>query len=135
MAACTGDPNAVTETVTIEVAATRLDVLLADTPEERQTGLKGIEVIPGGADGMLFVYEIPAPVRYVMLGVPIPLDIWFFAPNGALIGGTEMAPCPAEPCPLYPSPAGVSWVLETTAGVYDFDEGAVLTGAPNGENG
>ncbi len=46
-----------------------------------------------------------------------------------------MAPCPAEPCPLYPSPAEVSWVLETVAGVYEFEEGAVITDAPNGESG
>ena len=41
-----------------------------------------------------------------------------------------MAPCPSEPCPLYPSPGEVSWVLETAAGAYDFDDGAMLTGAP-----
>lgn len=124
----------VVETTSVQVGGVPLEVLIADTPEERQLGLTGVEVIPGGADGMLFVYETPAPVRYFMLDVPIALDIWFFDPDGVLIGGTEMAPCPAEPCPLYPSPADVSWVLETVAGVYEFDEGAALTGAPNGES-
>ncbi|MEX2252236.1 MAG: DUF192 domain-containing protein [Acidimicrobiia bacterium] len=119
----------------VEISATQLDVLIADSPEERQVGLKDAEEIPGGADGMLFVYETPAPVRYVMLDVPIPLDIWFFEQNGALIGSAEMAPCPAEPCPLYASPGDVSWVLETPAGVYEFEDGALLSGAPNGANG
>jgi uncharacterized membrane protein (UPF0127 family) len=113
----------------------RLDVLIADTPEERQTGLQGVEEIPGGADGMLFVYETSSEVHYFMLGVPIALDIWFFDPEGVLIGSTEMAPCPAEPCPTYSSPGPVSWVLETVAGVYGYDDGAVLSGAPNGESG
>ena len=122
-------------TTSVEVSETHLDVLIADTPGERQAGLQGVEEIPGGADGMLFVYETPAEVRYFMLDVPIALDIWFFDPEGILIGSTEMAPCPAEPCPIYPSPGEVSWVLETLAGVYDFDDGAVLSGAPNGENG
>lgn len=92
-------------------------------------------MIPGGADGMLFVYETPASVSYVMLEVPTPLDVWFFDPDRALIGGTEMEPCPAEPCPLYASPGDVFWVLETSAGIYEFKDGALLTGAPNGENG
>jgi len=109
--------------------------LIADTPAERQTGLQGVEEIPAGADGMLFVYETPVDVRYFMLDVSFALDIWFFDPDGILIGDTEMTPCAAEPCPIYPSPDAVSWVLETVAGSYQFDDGAVLSGAPNGENG
>jgi len=92
-------------------------------------------VIPGGADGMLFVHDTPQQVTFVMLDVPIPLDVWFFDLDGALIGSAEMAPCPAEPCPLYASPGEVSWALETPAGVYEFEAVAVLTDAPNAENG
>jgi uncharacterized membrane protein (UPF0127 family) len=88
------------ETTSIQVGGLSLDVLVADTPAERQVGLTGVEEIPGGADGMLFVYEAPAPVRYWMLDVPIALDIWFFDPDGALIGGTEMAPCPTRLPPM-----------------------------------
>ena len=133
VSACAGVVTS--DTLPIEVSDTRLNVLIADSPGERQTGLTGVEEVPGGADGMLFVYEAPASVRYVMLEVPIPLDIWFFDPDGALIGSTRMEPCPSEPCPRYASPGEASWVLETVAGVYEFAEGAVLTGAPNGESG
>lgn len=135
MVACGGDQGEVVATVPVEVSSVPLDVLIADTPEERQAGLRGADEIPGGADGMLFVHDTPSYVRYVMLDVPIPLDIWFFDSEGALIGSAEMAPCAAEPCPLYPSAGEVSWVLETIAGSYEFGEGAVLSGAPNGENG
>lgn len=128
--ACLGDASWITQAQFVEVAGTQIGVLIADSPEERQAGLKDAGTIPGGADGMLFVYETPARVNYVMLDVPIPLDIWFFDPDGVLIGSAEMAPCPAEPCPTYTSPADVSWVLETAAGSYEFEEGAVLTGAP-----
>jgi len=130
---CARQPDV--ETTSIQVGDARLDVLIADTPEERQSGLQGVEEIPGGADGMLFVYDTPTEVRYFMLDVSLTLDIWFFDPEGILIGGNEMEPCPTEPCPLYPSPAEVSWVLETLAGVYEFDDGAVLAGDPNGESG
>ncbi|MDP9494890.1 MAG: DUF192 domain-containing protein [Actinomycetota bacterium] len=134
MIAC-GDLAAITHAQVVEVSGIEIGVLIADSPEERQQGLKEADVIPGGADGMLFVYDTPSRVNYVMLDVPIALDIWFFAPDGVLIGGTEMSPCAAEPCPLYSSPGEVSWVLETVAGVFQFEEGAMLSGAPNGESG
>jgi hypothetical protein len=135
VSACLGDRAWITHAQYVEVSGVRISVLIADSPEERQTGLKGAEVIPGGADGMLFVHEPPGQVNYVMLEVPIALDIWFFDPDGVLIGSEEMSPCPAEPCPRYPSPGVVAWVLETVAGTDEFEEGAVLTGAPNGETG
>jgi hypothetical protein len=133
VSACLGDRSSITQAQFVEVSGARISVLVADSPEERQKGLKEAEVIPGGADGMLFVHETPSRVNYVMLDVPIPLDIWFFDPDGVLIGNMEMSPCPAEPCARYPSPGEVSWVLETVAGTFAFEEGAVLTGAPNGE--
>lgn len=135
MAACIGEGSWITHAQFVEVADTRISVLVADSPEERQAGLRGADAIPGGADGMLFVYQTPASATYEMLDVPISLDIWFFDPDGALIGSAEMEPCPAEPCVLYASPGEVSWVLETPAGTYGFEEGSLLTGAPNGENG
>jgi len=130
VAACGGDGTEGVVTVPIEISGTRLEVLVADTPEERRIGLKGVDEIPGGADGMLFVHETPSSVRYGMLDVPMSLDIWFFAGDGSLIGTTEMAPCPVEPCPIYASPGDVSWVLETVADSYEFEMGAVLGGAP-----
>jgi uncharacterized membrane protein (UPF0127 family) len=130
-----GDRAAITHAQVVEVSGAQISVLVADSPEERQQGLKEVGAIPGGADGMLFVHDTPSQVNYVMLEVPIALDIWFFDPYGVLIGSTEMSPCPAEPCARYPSPGEVSWVLETVADAFQFEEGAVLTGAPNGETG
>jgi uncharacterized membrane protein (UPF0127 family) len=121
--------------VVVSVDDTDLEVLVADTLDERRQGLKEVSEVPDGADGMLFSYATPSFVTYGMLDVVIPLDIWFFGPDGALIGTTEMAPCPAEPCTDYGSPGEVSWVLETPAGVFDFPIGAVLSGAPSGESG
>lgn len=114
---------------------TTLEVLVADNLDERRQGLKDVSEVPNGGDGMLFAYSTPSFVTYGMLDVVIPLDIWFFDADGALIGTTEMTPCPAEPCTDYGSPGEISWVLETPAGVYEFPIGAVLSGAPSGESG
>ncbi len=119
----------------MRVDDTEIAVLIADTPEERRQGLKEVTEIPGEADGMLFSYSTPTFVTYGMLDVVLPLDIWFFGSDGALIGSTEMVPCPVEPCTSYGSPGLVSWVLETPAGEFDFPPGAGLSGTPSGESG
>lgn len=111
-----------------------ISVVVADDSEERQIGLTGQDDVPEGADGMLFVYDEAQPVAYWMLGVPIALDIWFFDEEGLLAGTATMAPCDAEPCPTYPSPEPVRWVLETVAGEFAFEPGAALSGAPSGES-
>jgi hypothetical protein len=134
VACSSGSPSA-DGVVEVTIDDSTLGVVVADTVEERRQGLKEVSEIPQGGDGMLFTYPEPTFVTYGMLDVVIPLDIWFFGPDGALIGTTEMTPCPAEPCATYGSPGEVSWVLETMAGVYDFPIGAVLGGAPSGESG
>ena len=121
--------------VSVRVDDTEIGVLIADESEERRQGLKEVTEVPEGADGMLFTYASPTFVTYGMLDVVLPLDIWFFGPDGALIGSGEMAPCAAEPCTSYGSPGPVSWVLETVAGEFDFPMGATLSGAPSGESG
>lgn len=114
---------------------TEITTLVADTPDERRQGLKEVTDVPDGADGMLFAYAEPSVVTYGMFEVVVPLDIWFFDPEGVLIGSAEMEPCPVEPCTAYASPGAVSWVLETVAGEFDFPPGSVLSGAPSGESG
>lgn len=82
---------------------------------------------------MLFVYDRPASATFGMLDTLIQLDIWWFDEDGHLLGSAEMEPCPEEPCTDYRSPGPVMWVLETTAGEFEFSTGARL-GFPNAEN-
>jgi uncharacterized membrane protein (UPF0127 family) len=104
-----------------------LTVWIADSASERSQGLMGVERLPSGIDGMLFVFEEPSARSFHMLQTPMPLDIWWFGPDGALLGSTEMEPCPETPCPSYGSPGAVSWALETPVGSVDLTAGARLT--------
>jgi uncharacterized membrane protein (UPF0127 family) len=111
----------------VRVGDAGLTVWVADDPDERRQGLRGVEQLPPGVDGMLFVFPEPATPSFVMLGALIDLELWLFDDQGVLIGSKEMAPCAAEPCPRYPAPGEVRWALETTLGAWEFELGDLLT--------
>lgn len=115
------------ETVEIEVGETYLTVALAETSSQRSQGLRHIEGLPDGLDGMLFVFEETRTASFGMRDTSIPLDIWWFDAEGRLIDSTRMEPCPSSQCPSYPSPGEVAWALETPKGRWDFAAGEVLT--------
>ena len=100
---------------------------MADESQERRQGLRGVEELPGGIDGMLFEFPVASSLNFTMRDTLIPLDIWWFDAEMALIGGTAMVPCEAEPCATYRSPGAAKWALETPAGETRFDQGAVLS--------
>ena len=104
-----------------------LEVWIADESPERRQGLRGVEALPAGVDGMLFVLPIPTATSFNMSDTPIPLDIWWFDAEMTLIGSSEMEPCPADPCVSYGAPGPIAWALETPAGVWEFSDGAALT--------
>jgi uncharacterized membrane protein (UPF0127 family) len=116
----------------ITVGDAGLTVWVADTPEERSRGLMGVESLPSAIDGMLFVFEEPSARSFHMLETPMPLDIWWFGPDAAVVGSTEMEPCPTEPCPAYPSPGPVSYALETPTGSLELSMGEQLSTVENG---
>lgn len=114
-------------TETIEVSGTRLTVWVADTPALRARGLRGVEALPQDVDGMLFSWETPTSAVFEMRDTLMPLDIWWFGPQGDLIGVTEMQTCLDGDCTPYGSPGVVVWALETPAGAHDFPPDAELT--------
>lgn len=118
------------ESATIDVGGTELTVWVADTSEERRQGLRGVEELP--VDGMLFVWDSPSMPTFGMRDTSIPLDLWWFAPDGTLIGMTEMDTCPDGDCVAYGAPDSVRWALETPRGAYEFDPGQSLTTIENG---
>lgn len=105
---------------------TTLTVAIAETLEQRSQGLRDVESLPVGLDGMLFVFGEPRPATFGMEDTLIPLDIWWFDGDGLLVGSTTMETCTDGACPPYPSPGGVSWALETPAGEWRFAPGAEL---------
>ena len=115
----------------IDVSGEQLSVWIADQSHERRQGLRGLEELPSEIDGMLFAYDVPTSVSYGMLDTLIALDIWFFDAGGALVGTTEMEPCPESPCPAYASPGSIRWVLETPRGERQFAPEASISTVGN----
>ena len=100
-----------------------MSVAVAETSAQRTQGLRGVESLPAGMDGMIFSFGEPRPATFGMRDTRISLDIWWFDQDGGLLGSARMEPCPAEPCPGYSSPGAVSWALETPAGSVEFTPG------------
>ena len=110
---------------TVMVGETELEVAVASTPDQRSQGLRGVEELDG-YDGMVFVFEEVRSATFGMRDTLIPLDIWWFDPDGVLIGSTEMQPCEDLACITYSSPGEIGWALETPLGEWEFEMGAVL---------
>ena len=91
-------------------------VWLADTPEERASGLMGVTDL-GDAVGMVFRFEEPIDGSFYMFQTPTPLSIVWF--DGTHVGSADMAPCldtPAGECPLYSPGAEYDLALEVFEG-------------------
>lgn len=58
-------------------------VAVADTPEERYTGLSKTDHLPPNR-GMLFVYDEPGRHTYVMRGMSFGIDIVYVGANGTI---------------------------------------------------
>jgi uncharacterized membrane protein (UPF0127 family) len=111
----------------IVVGESALTVWVADESQERRQGLRGVEELSRGLDGMLFVFPGASPLSFTMKDTLIPLDIWWFDAEATLIGRTAMVPCGGEPCVSYRSPGDARWALETPAGEMRFETGARLS--------
>ena len=116
----------------IEVGDERLTVWVADESQERRQGLRGVEELPEGLDGMLFVFPVPAALSFTMRDTLRPLDVWWFDGEMMLIGRTAMVPCESALCVSYRSPGDARWALETPAGEVSFEAGERLSIVGNG---
>ena len=69
-----------------------LDVWFAGDQDQRHRGLSAVTQLDG-ADGMVFAFDTPAEYRFYMWQTPLPLDIYFFAEDGHVVGSDSMEPC------------------------------------------
>jgi uncharacterized protein len=95
-----------------------LDVELADTHEERATGLMGRQDI-GPHDGMAFAFGAPTDGSFWMKNTLIPLSIAFWDETGRIVAILDMEPCAAEPCPTYAPGVPYVGALEVDQGTFD----------------
>ena len=101
-----------------EEGSVLVDVEIADSDEERQTGLMDRETLPEDA-GMLFVYFEPTAGGFWMKDTPLPLSIAFIDEKQEIVKILDMEPCTREPCRSYEP--GVEYVaaLEVNQGAFD----------------
>lgn len=94
----------------------RFTVELAETQEKQALGLMFRDQMPGD-HGMLFLFPGEAPRSFWMKNCRIPLDIFYFDEDLALVSVSENTPpCRTPRCPSYPSSGPAKYVLELNAG-------------------
>jgi uncharacterized membrane protein (UPF0127 family) len=91
---------------------------LAETGEQRALGLMYVTDL-GGPDGMIFRYDSPTAAAFWMKNTVMPLSIAFYDQGRAYLDAFDMAPCTADPCPTYPTPANFTDAIEVPQGMLD----------------
>jgi uncharacterized protein len=107
------------DTATLEIrtdAGVRsFDVEVADTTDERRTGLMGRESL-APYDGMAFLWTDPVQGSFWMKDTLIPLSIAFWDTDGTIVSMMDMQPCMADPCPTYGPDAPFVGAVEVAQG-------------------
>jgi uncharacterized protein len=128
LVACGGTdstPNRPPSTVVFDGNDAVLYVDVAETAQEQQKGLMGVERLPAD-EGMAFVFDQPSDSTFWMKDTLIPLSIAFVDQDGRVIGLLDMQPCEADPCRRY----GIDepYVLAIEANLGWFDEAGIQAG-------
>jgi uncharacterized membrane protein (UPF0127 family) len=121
LVACGGTdhhPNRPPSTVAFDGSDAVLYVDVADTAQEQQQGLMGVERLPAD-EGMAFVFARPVDSTFWMKDTLIPLSIAFVDDSGRMIGVRDMEPCEADPCPTFGIDQPFVLAIEANLGWFD----------------
>jgi len=100
----------------VKLKGERFTVELAETRDRQALGLMFRESMPDD-HGMLFLFPHEAKRSFWMKNTRIPLDIFYFDEDLALVSVSENTPpCRTQRCPNYPSDGPAKYVLELNAG-------------------
>jgi uncharacterized protein len=88
---------------------------IADTPDERQTGLMGRDALAEDA-GMLFVFDTEQPLSFWMKDTLIPLSIAFIDAQGRIVDIQDMQPLDET---SHPSAVPAQYALEVNQGFFE----------------
>ena len=91
------------------------DVEVADTTDERRTGLMGRETM-SPYEGMAFLWTDPVIGSFWMKDTLIPLSIAFWDEGGRIVSIMDMEPCRSDPCPTYTPDASYVGAVEVRQG-------------------
>lgn len=92
----------------------KFDVVLADTPPEREKGLSGWDRL-GQDQGMLFVYSEPGPYCIWMKDMKFSIDIIWFDASRKVIHTEQNVPPESYPDTFCPE-SNAKYILEVPAG-------------------
>jgi uncharacterized membrane protein (UPF0127 family) len=127
--ACAQEPQTNLPRVTLSAGMHQIDAQVAQTPDQRATGLMHRKEMPQH-EGMLFVFERPTMQCFWMKDTLLPLSVAFLADDGTVVNLAEMKPlaldshCSAQP---------VRYVLEMNQGWFakkGVKPGSKLNGEP-----
>lgn len=105
-------PQLALQRVELTAGMHRIDAQVAQTPQERQTGLMHRREMPA-QEGMLFIFDQPGVQCFWMKNTLLPLTAAFVADDGTIVNLADMKPqttdshCSAKP---------VRYVLEMNQG-------------------
>jgi uncharacterized protein len=99
----------------------RLGIEVADSPEERATGLMNRTSLAEDA-GMAFLFDQPTGGGFWMKDTLIPLSIAFWDQDGRIVAILDMHPCETVSCPVYEPGATYVGALEVNQGFFDRHE-------------
>ncbi|MDP3604606.1 MAG: DUF192 domain-containing protein [Polaromonas sp.] len=97
---------------TLSAGMHQIDVQLATTPAQRQTGLMFRREMPQG-EGMLFIFEEAAQQCFWMKNTLLPLTAAFVADDGTIVNLADMKPQTTD---SHCSEKPVRYVLEMNVG-------------------
>jgi uncharacterized protein len=93
----------------------RLNVRIAETEQERATGLMNVMALAPD-DGMAFVFGEPTTATFWMKDTLIPLSVAFVDAGGRVVSLADMQPCQADPCPTYAAAGPYTLAVEANFG-------------------
>ena len=122
-------PQLTLQRVELSAGMHRIDAQVAQSAQERQTGLMFRQDMPA-QEGMLFVFEQPSVQCFWMKNTLLPLTAAFVADDGTIVNLADMKPQTTEShCSAKP----VRYVLEMNQGWFGkkgIKAGFKLSGAP-----
>jgi uncharacterized protein len=108
-------PSSLRQGVVVFDGSERLNVRIAETEQERQTGLMHVMALPLD-DGMAFVFDGPVTETFWMKDTLIPLSVAFVGADGRVVSIADMQPCAADPCPTYAASGPYTIAVEANLG-------------------
>lgn len=104
------------KTTTVSVGGIKINAVIADTEEERTTGLSGYDSLSSG-EGMLFVFQEPDIYGFWMEGMKFALDIIWVNENKEIIYVEENVLPETYPVIFQPA-SNATYVLEVQSGFF-----------------